>query len=68
MTSTAPTLMNNDRSNRDLRVSVNDGDLGELMAEFPKLARTEIADIISRSGPMRDDVLNELRRLSAHKN
>jgi hypothetical protein len=59
--------MNNDRANRDLRVTAHDGDLKDLMFDYPKLSRTEILDAITRAGPIREDVENELRRLSAWK-
>ena len=62
-----PHNMNNDRANRDLRVTAHDGDLKDLMFDYPKLSRTEILDAITRAGPMRNDVENELRRLSAWK-
>jgi len=59
--------MNDERRNRDLRVSLKEGDLQELMASYPKLSRTEIADAITRTGPIRADVETELRRLSGRK-
>jgi hypothetical protein len=34
---------------------------------YPKLSRTEISDVISRSGPMREAVEEELQRISARK-
>jgi hypothetical protein len=59
--------MKDDRANRDLRVSAHDGDMQELMADYPKLSRTEILDAITRAGPIRADVEAELRRLSSRK-
>jgi hypothetical protein len=50
-----------------LRVSVRERDVNELMERFPKLTRTEISDVITRSGPMRAAVEAELRRLSSVK-
>jgi hypothetical protein len=64
---TDPNSMNDERRNRDLRVSVHDGDLRELMIDYPKLARAEIVDAITRAGPIRADVEAELRRLSEQK-
>ena len=60
-------MMNDDRASRDLRVTAHDGDLRELMHEYPKLSRTEILDAITRAGPIRADVEAELRRLSSRK-
>jgi hypothetical protein len=60
--------MNQDASKRDmLRVSLLDGDVQDLMGQFPKLSRTEICDVISREGPMREAVEHELARISAKK-
>ncbi|MGZ5032768.1 MAG: hypothetical protein ACXWAC_06180 [Usitatibacter sp.] len=50
-----------------LRVTQQEHELRELMAQFPLLSRTEISDAIARSGPMRADVEAELRRLSSVK-
>ena len=52
---------------RELRVSLREHDLAELMTQFPKLTRTEISDAVARRGPMRVDVEAELERLSALK-
>jgi len=49
---------------RDIRVSLREPDIAELMSEFPKLSRTEITDAVTRHGPMRVDVEAELKRLS----
>jgi hypothetical protein len=57
----------NDQSGKWLRVMVSDASLRELMQMFPKLSRTEIADVISRCGPMREAVEGELQRISTHK-
>ena len=51
----------------DLRVSLQERDLADLMERFPKLTRTEIADVISGRGPMRSDVEDELGRISLTK-
>ena len=59
--------MNDENRNRDLRISVKEGDVLDLMGRFPKLTRTEIVDVIGRAGPIREDVEMELRRLSARK-
>ena len=48
----------------DIRVSLREPDIAELMSEFPKLSRTEITDAVTRHGPMRVDVEAELKRLS----
>ena len=50
-----------------LRVSLREHDVVELMHEFPKLTRTEITDAVARFGPMRRDVEAELKRLSGLK-
>jgi hypothetical protein len=49
---------------RDIRVSLREPDIVELMQEFPKLTRTEITDAVTIHGPMRVAVEAELRRLS----
>jgi hypothetical protein len=46
---------------------LSDASLTELMERFPKLARTEIADVIQRHGPMRETVEEELYRISSGK-
>ena len=53
---------------RELRVSLREPDILELMADFPKLTRTEITDAVTHHGPMRVDVEAELSRLSSLKN
>lgn len=50
-----------------LRVTQQEPEVRELMDQFPKLTRTEIADVIQRAGPMRAAVEAELVRLSASK-
>jgi hypothetical protein len=50
-----------------LRVSLQEPELQELMRQFPKLSRTEISDVISRYGPMRNDVETELLLISSRK-
>ncbi|HXN15791.1 MAG TPA: hypothetical protein VN878_05390 [Usitatibacter sp.] len=50
-----------------LRVSLRQHDIERLMALFPKLARTEIVDVITRVGPLQPDVEDELTRLSQSK-
>jgi hypothetical protein len=50
-----------------LRVSLQERDLADLMERYPKLTRTEIADVISGCGPLRNDVEEELERLSLRK-
>ena len=52
---------------RDMRVTLRETDILELMQEFPKLTRTEITDAVTNHGPMRVDVEVELRRLSSIK-
>jgi len=49
---------------RELRVSLREPDILELMVEFPKLTRTEITDAVTNHGPMRVEVEAQLRRLS----
>ena len=56
-----------DDTGRWLRVTLSDSSLKELMERFPKLARTEIADVIQRHGPMRETVEEELYRISSGK-
>lgn len=50
-----------------LRVTLYEHDMQSLMQMFPKLTRTEIADIVSRHGPMRAAVEAELERISRLK-
>jgi hypothetical protein len=56
-----------DDTGKWLRVTLNDASLRELMDRFPKLARTEIADVIQHHGPMRETVEAELDRISSCK-
>ena len=58
--------MNGD-SGKWLRVTLSDASLKELLERYPKLSRTEIADVVSRSGPMREAVEGELQRISSRK-
>jgi hypothetical protein len=50
-----------------LRVFLHEPDIRELVLRFPKLTRTEIVDVVTRAGPMRQVVEVELGRLSARK-
>lgn len=50
-----------------LRVMLQEDEVVELMTTFPKLSRTEITDVISRTGPMRSAVESELDRISRLK-
>ena len=59
--------MKSDESGKWLRVTLNDGTMRELMEKFPKLTRTEISDVVSSHGPMRDAVEQELQRISGRK-
>jgi hypothetical protein len=52
---------------RDMRVSLRESDMHELMHRFPQLARAEIADVIKSHGPMRVAVEAELSRISRGK-
>jgi len=59
----------NDKSRQPdfLRVGLQEQEIAELMQRYPKLTRTEIADIVSAKGPMRHHVEQELARLSDAK-
>jgi len=59
--------MPQDFPDRLLRVSLQEPDVRDLMDQFPKLTRTEIADVITREGPLRHRVEAELARLSDGK-
>ncbi len=50
-----------------MRVGIQERELLELMERYPKLTRTEITDVISRNGPMRNAVEAELDRISTAK-
>ena len=52
---------------QSLRVTQQENEIADLQAQFPKLSRTEIIDIISAAGPMRMTVEAELARVSARK-
>jgi hypothetical protein len=54
-------------SGRFLRVTLQERDVQELLSRFPMLSRTEISDVVTRHGPMRDTVEAELERISARK-
>ncbi|HEX4334132.1 MAG TPA: hypothetical protein VH040_18485 [Usitatibacter sp.] len=54
-------------SGKWLAVMVNEASLKELMERFPKLARTEISDVITHHGPRREAVVEELQRISSRK-
>ena len=62
-----PTTMNDSPKQDTLRVSVHEHEIQALMRQYPKLTRTEILDVISRSGPMRSAVEGALERLSDAK-
>jgi hypothetical protein len=57
----------NDRGFADLRVTLRDEEVADLMSRFPKLSRTEISDAVVRAGPMLCRVEAELTRLSTTK-
>jgi len=59
--------MNDHTRNPMLRVTLQEHEVLSLMAQFPKLSRTEIADIVARHGPMRAAVESELARVSSFK-
>ena len=59
--------MTRDPNSDWLRVSLHEQDLKGLMEAYPKLTRTEISDVITRRGPMRDAVEKELARISKAK-
>jgi hypothetical protein len=59
--------MDRDPKSDWLRVTLHEQDLKGLMEAYPKLTRTEIADVITRRGPMRDAVEKELTRISKAK-
>ena len=51
----------------ELRISVHEHEIQALMRQYPKLARSEILDVIGRQGPMRAAVEQALEKLSAAK-
>jgi len=59
--------MNDHTRNPMLRVTLQEHDVLSLMAQFPKLSRTEISDIVAHYGPMRAAVESELARVSSFK-
>jgi uncharacterized protein (DUF433 family) len=50
-----------------LRIMLQEDEVQELLERFPKLSRTEITDVISRTGPMRSAVEAELSSISRLK-
>lgn len=50
-----------------LRITLQEDEIRELIALYPKLSRTEITDVVSREGPMRSAVESELARISHTK-
>lgn len=56
-----------DTQDQALRVSVHEHEIKALQERYPKLTRTEVMDIIGRTGPMRAEVESELARISAIK-
>ena len=50
-----------------LRVTLLEHDLQSLMEQFPKLTRTEISDVVTRHGPLRAAVEDELENISRVK-
>lgn len=56
-----------DTQDQALRVSVHEHEIKALQERYPKLTRTEVMDIIGRTGPMRAEVESELERISAIK-
>jgi hypothetical protein len=58
--------MSDDKTNRgkqdDLRVDINDkSEVEYLHKQFPSKSHEEVVDAIRRYGPMREDILKELR-------
>lgn len=46
----------------DLRVDINDkSEVEYLHSQFPKKSHEEVVDAIRRYGPMREDIVKELR-------
>ena len=54
-------------ANEGPRVSVHEHEIQSLQDLYPKLTRTEIVDLITRTGPIRGAVEAELERISATK-
>jgi hypothetical protein len=61
--------MNNvpDDPKREMRTSLHEWDIVELMNAYPKLSRTEVMDAVAKYGPLRVDVEAALSRLSERK-
>jgi hypothetical protein len=58
--------MSDDKTNRgrqdDLRVDINDkNEVEYLHGQFPQKSHEEIVDAVRRYGPMREDIVKELR-------
>jgi hypothetical protein len=58
--------MSDDKTNRgrqdDLRVDINDkSEVEYLHSQFPNKSHEEVVDAIRRYGPMREDIVKELR-------
>jgi len=58
--------MSDDKTNRgrqdDLRVDINDkSEVEYLHRQFPNKSHEEVVDAIRRYGPMREDIVKELR-------
>jgi hypothetical protein len=59
-------FMSDDKTNRgrqdDLRVDINDkSEVEYLHSQFPNKSHEEVVDAIRRYGPMREDIVKELR-------
>ena len=59
--------MNDSTHNEMIRVTLHERDVQSLMAQYPKLTRTEISDVVARHGPMRGIVEAMLEKISAIK-
>jgi hypothetical protein len=64
---THPPMTRDTSAEHVLRVSSHEHEIQSLMERFPKLTRTEVADVIGRTGPMRGVVEAELEKISAAK-
>jgi hypothetical protein len=58
--------MSDDKTNKgrqdDLRVDINDrSEVEYLHSQFPNKSHEEVVDAIRRYGPMREDIVKELR-------
>lgn len=59
-------FMSDDKTNKgrqdDLRVDINDkSEVEYLHSQFPNKSHEEVVDAIRRYGPMREDIVKELR-------